>query len=55
MSKNLQPLNNKELQKQAPTLFTEQPHHEVSDKYHFIPTIILGLVSICIYKNRDVL
>jgi len=39
MSKNLQPLNNKELQKQAPTLFTEQPHHEVSDKYHFIPTI----------------
>ncbi|MDB2405364.1 DUF945 domain-containing protein [Arcobacteraceae bacterium] len=39
MSKNIRPLNNKELQEQAPTLFTEQPHHEVSDKYHFIPTI----------------
>ncbi len=39
MSQNIKPLNNKELQEQAPTLFTEQPHHEVSDKYHFIPTI----------------
>jgi hypothetical protein len=39
MSQNIRPLNNKELQSQAPTLFTEQPHYEVSDKYHFIPTI----------------
>lgn len=33
------PLNNQQLQKLAPTLFTEQPHYDVSDKYHFIPTI----------------
>ena len=33
------PLTNDELYKQAPTLFTEQPHYEVSNKYHFIPTI----------------
>lgn len=39
MSKNIRPLNNIELQEQAPTLFTQQPHYEVSDKYHFIPTI----------------
>ena len=33
------PLTNDELLAQAPALFTEQPHHEVSDMYHFIPTI----------------
>lgn len=33
------PLNTQELQMQAPALFTEEPHFEVSDKYHFIPTI----------------
>ena len=33
------PLTHSELMKQAPALFTEQPHSEVSDKYHFIPTI----------------
>jgi len=33
------PLTQAELMTQAPALFTEQPHHEVSDKYHFIPTI----------------
>jgi len=33
------PLSTDELLKQAPTLFTEQPHNDVSDKYHFIPTI----------------
>ena len=36
----LYPLTNEELYKQAPTLFTQQPHYEVSDKYHFIPTIV---------------
>ena len=39
MSKLIKPLNNTELREIAPSLFTEQPHHEVSDKYHFIPTI----------------
>jgi hypothetical protein len=39
MSKPIKPLNNQELREIAPSLFTEQPHHEVSDKYHFIPTI----------------
>jgi hypothetical protein len=39
MSKTIKPLNNEELRFQAPTLFTEQPHSQVSDKYHFIPTI----------------
>jgi hypothetical protein len=39
MSKTIKPLNNEELRFQAPTLFTNQPHHDVSDKYHFIPTI----------------
>ena len=33
------PLTNEELQLKAPTLFTQEPHYEVSDKYHFIPTI----------------
>jgi len=33
------PLTNEELKLQAPALFTEEPHYDVSDKYHFIPTI----------------
>ena len=33
------PLTHAELMNQAPALFTEQPHSDVSDKYHFIPTI----------------
>lgn len=33
------PLTHTELMAQAPALFTEEPHYEVSDKYHFIPTI----------------
>jgi len=33
------PLSTQELITQAPALFTKQPHNEVSDKYHFIPTI----------------
>ena len=33
------PLTHTELMSQAPALFTEQPHYDVSDKYHFIPTI----------------
>jgi hypothetical protein len=33
------PLTQTQLKDLAPTLFTEQPHYEVSDKYHFIPTI----------------
>jgi hypothetical protein len=39
MSKPIKPLNNDELKKLAPSLFQDQPYHEVSDKYHFIPTI----------------
>ena len=39
MSKTIKPLNNNELRVKAPTLFTSEPHSEVSDKYHFIPTI----------------
>lgn len=35
----LYPLSNVELLDKAPALFTEEPHHETSDKYHFIPTI----------------
>lgn len=35
----IKPLNNNELRSKAPTLFTSEPHFEVSDKYHFIPTI----------------
>lgn len=33
------PLTNEQLKEQAPTLFTTEPHREVSEKYHFIPTI----------------
>jgi len=33
------PLSNQELQELAPALFTQEPHYEVSNKYHFIPTI----------------
>ncbi|WP_434579822.1 DUF945 domain-containing protein [Sulfurimonas sp. NW15] len=33
------PLTNEQLRTQAPALFTEEPHYDVSDKYHFIPTI----------------
>ncbi len=33
------PLTQDELLEQAPALFTEEPHYEVSDKYHFIQTI----------------
>jgi len=33
------PLNTAQLMDQAPALFTEEPHFDVSDKYHFIPTI----------------
>lgn len=35
----LNPLTDQELRSKAPTLFTQQPHAEVSQKYHFIPTI----------------
>jgi len=37
MSSN--PLTNVQLKQQAPALFTQQAHSDVSDKYHFIPTI----------------
>jgi len=33
------PLTNEQLKGLAPTLFTQEPHAKVSDKYHFIPTI----------------
>ena len=33
------PLTQDELLAQAPALFTESPHYEVSNKYYFIPTI----------------
>ncbi len=39
MSKPIKPLTNEELKSKAPSLFQEQPYHEVSEKYHFIPTI----------------
>ncbi|WP_122893469.1 DUF932 domain-containing protein [Arcobacter peruensis] len=39
MSKNIYPLTNEQLKQQAPALFTQQAHSEVSDKYHFIQTI----------------
>ncbi len=35
----IKPLNNQELRAKAPSLFQNQPYSEVSDKYHFIPTI----------------
>ena len=33
------PLNETQLKTQAPALFTEEPHYDVSDKYHFVSTI----------------
>jgi len=36
---SVKPLSNEELRAKAPTLFTQTPHFEVSEKYHFIPTI----------------
>ena len=36
---SIKPLTLEELKAQAPALFSEQPHHEVSEQYHFIPTI----------------
>ena len=39
MSKNIKPLTNEQLRVKAPSLFQDQPYHEVSSKYHFIPTI----------------
>lgn len=39
MSKNIKPLTNEQLKAKAPSLFQDQPYHEVSSKYHFIPTI----------------
>lgn len=36
---SINPLTNEQLKEQAPSLFTQEPHHEVSDKYHFIGTI----------------
>jgi len=35
----INPLTYAQLMHKAPALFTEEPHFEVSDKYHFIPTI----------------
>ena len=34
-------LNENQLRNQAPALFTEEPHFETSDKYHFLSTIDL--------------
>lgn len=39
MSKPIKPLTNEQLKAKAPSLFQDQPYHEVSSKYHFIPTI----------------
>ncbi len=40
------PLTQAELLAEAPALFTDEPHHEVSDKYHFIPTIdVIGRIT----------
>jgi hypothetical protein len=39
MSKAIKPLTNEQLKAKAPSLFQDQPYHEVSSKYHFIPTI----------------
>ncbi len=39
MSNLIKPLTNKKLEELAPTLFTDEPYYEVSEKYHFIPTI----------------
>lgn len=34
-----EPLSNEELEQLAPSLFTDEPYFEASDKYHFISTI----------------
>ena len=39
MSKTIKPLTNEQLKQKAPSLFQNQPYHEVSPKYHFIETI----------------
>ena len=39
MSVKIKPLSNEQLNSLSPTLFTQEPHSEVSEKYHFIPTI----------------
>ena len=39
MSKPIKPLTNEQLKQKAPSLFQNQPYHEVSSKYQFIPTI----------------
>ncbi len=39
MSKVIKPLTNEQLRIKAPSLFQDQPYHEVSQKYHFIETI----------------
>ena len=39
MSKPIKPLTNEQLKTKAPSLFQDQPYHEVSQKYHFIATI----------------
>ncbi len=39
MSKLIKPLTNEQLKVKAPSLFQDQPYHEVSQKYHFIATI----------------
>ena len=36
---SIRPLTIDELREKAPTLFTQEPHYDVSEKYHFIPTI----------------
>ena len=33
------PLTYEQLKNQAPALFTEEPHYDTSDKYHFVSTI----------------
>ena len=35
----IKPLTKEQLKIKAPSLFQNQPYHEVSEKYHFIPTI----------------
>ncbi len=36
---SLNPLTNEQLKDLAPALFTQTPHFDVSEKYHFIPSI----------------
>ena len=38
---SVNPLSNQELQRIAPSLFASKPYHRVSDRYHFIPTIVV--------------